>query len=188
MVDLKSQYQKIKNEVDKAVIEVMENASFINGPAVKEFCDDLAVFSGSNFVIPCANGTDAIQVAMMAMDLQPGDEVIVPVWTYVATAEVIALLKLKPVFAEVNPNTFCIDVDQLEKKISPKTKAIVPVHLYGQCSDMEPIMKIATKYNVYVIEDTAQAIGAVYTFSDGTKKQAGTIGHVGRLLFFLQKI
>jgi UDP-2-acetamido-2-deoxy-ribo-hexuluronate aminotransferase len=187
MVDLKSQYQKIKQEVDKAVIEVMENASFINGPAVKEFCDDLAVFSGSNFVIPCANGTDAIQVAMMAMNLQPGDEVIVPVWTYVATAEVIALLKLKPVFAEVDPHTFCIDVAQLEKKISPKTKAIVPVHLYGQCADMEPIMKVAAKHNLYVIEDTAQAIGAVYTFSDGTKKQAGTIGHVGTTSFFPSK-
>ncbi len=187
MVDLKSQYQKIKQEVDKAVIEVMENASFINGPAVKEFCDDLAIFSSSKFVIPCANGTDAIQVAMMAMDLQPGDEVIVPVWTYVATAEVIALLKLKPVFAEVDPNTFCIDVAQLEKKISPKTKAIVPVHLYGQCADMEPIMNLASKHNLFVIEDTAQAIGAVYTFSDGTKKQAGTIGHVGTTSFFPSK-
>lgn len=187
MVDLKSQYQKIKLEVDKAVIEVMETAAFINGPAVKEFTEDLAKFSGSKFVIPCANGTDAIQVAMMAMDLQPGDEVIVPVWTYVATAEVIALLKLKPVFAEVDPNTFCIDVSLLEKKITPKTKAIVPVHLYGQCADMEPIMKIASKYNLFVIEDTAQAIGAVYTFSDGTKKQAGTIGHVGTTSFFPSK-
>ena len=187
MVDLKSQYQKIKSEVDKAVIEVIETAAFINGPAVKEFCDDLSNFSGSKFVIPCANGTDAIQIAMMAMDLQPGDEVIVPVWTYVATAEVIALLKLKPVFAEVAPHTFCIDANQLEKKISPKTKAIVPVHLYGQCADMEPIMKIASKYNLFVIEDTAQAIGAVYTFSDGTKKQAGTIGHVGTTSFFPSK-
>lgn len=187
MVDLKSQYQKIKSEVDQAVIGVMEAATFINGPAVKEFCDDLASFSGSKYIIPCANGTDAIQVAMMAMDLQPGDEVIVPVWTYVATAEVIALLKLKPVFAEVDPRTFCLDVNQLESKISPITKAIVPVHLYGQCADMEPIMKLAAKHNLFVIEDTAQAIGAVYTFSDGTKKQAGTIGHVGTTSFFPSK-
>jgi UDP-2-acetamido-2-deoxy-ribo-hexuluronate aminotransferase len=187
MVDLKSQYQKIKPEVNKAVLDIMETATFINGPAVREFCDDLAIFSGSKCVIPCANGTDAIQVAMMAMDLQPGDEVIVPVWTYVATAEVIALLKLKPVFAEVDPKTFCLDVNLLEKKISPKTKAIVPVHLYGQCADMEPIMHLAAKYNLYVIEDTAQAIGAVYTFSDGNKKQAGTIGHVGTTSFFPSK-
>jgi dTDP-4-amino-4,6-dideoxygalactose transaminase len=187
MVDLKSQYQKIKQEVDKAVIEVMETAAFINGPAVKEFTEDLAKFSGSKFVIPCANGTDAIQVAMMAMDLQPDDEVIVPVWTYVATAEVIALLRLKPVFIEVDPQTFCIDVHQIESLITPRTKAIVPVHLYGQCADMEPIMSIATKHNLYVIEDTAQAIGAVYTFSDGSKKQAGTIGHAGTTSFFPSK-
>lgn len=187
MVDLKSQYQKIKQEVDAAVISVMENATFINGPAVKEFCEDLAVFSGSKYVIPCANGTDAIQVAMMALDLQPGDEVIVPVWTYVATAEVIALLRLKPVFIEVHPDTFCIDVNQLENKISPKTKAIVPVHLYGQCADMEPLMALAEKHGIYVIEDTAQAIGAVYTFADGSQKQAGTIGHVGTTSFFPSK-
>lgn len=187
MVDLKSQYQKIKKDVDQAVIDVMENATFINGPAVKEFCDDLAQFSGSKFVIPCANGTDAIQVAMMAMDLKPGDEVIVPVWTYVATAEVIALLKLKPVFAEVDPTTFCLDVSQIEGKITPRTKAIVPVHLYGQCADMEPIMHLAKKYNLFVIEDTAQAIGAVYTFSDGAQRQAGTIGHVGTTSFFPSK-
>jgi len=187
MVDLKSQYQKIKQEVDKAVIDVMESAAFINGPAVKEFCDALANFSGSKFVIPCANGTDAIQVAMMAMDLKPGDEVIVPVWTYVATAEVIALLKLKPVFAEVHPDTFCLDAKLLENKITSKTKAIVPVHLYGQCADMEPIMEIAHRHNIFVIEDTAQAIGSVYTFSDGTKKQAGTIGHVGTTSFFPSK-
>lgn len=187
MVDLKGQYQKIKSEVDKAVIDVLESAAFINGPAVKEFTEELAKFSGSKYVLPCANGTDAIQVAMMAMDLQPGDEVIVPVWTYVATAEVIALLKLTPVFIEVNKETFCLDANLLESKITSKTKAIVPVHLYGQCADMEAIMKIATKHNLYVIEDTAQAIGAVYTFSDGTQKQAGTIGHVGTTSFFPSK-
>jgi len=187
MVDLKSQYQKIKQEADKAVIEVMETAAFINGPAVKEFAEDLAKFSGSKFVLPCANGTDAIQVAMMAMDLQLGDEVIVPVWTYVATAEVIALLHLKPVFIEVDPQTFCIDVNLIESLITDKTRVIVPVHLYGQCADMEPIMKIAARHNLYVIEDTAQAIGAEYTFSDGSKKQAGTIGHVGTTSFFPSK-
>lgn len=187
MVDLKGQYKKIKQEVDQAVIDVFDSAAFIHGPGVKKFADELAEFSGSKFVIPCANGTDAIQIAMMAMDLQPGDEVIVPVWTYVATAEVIALLKLTPVFVEVNKDTFCIDVNLLEAKITSNTKAIVPVHLYGQCADMEAIMNIAKKYNLYVIEDTAQAIGAIYTFSDGTKKQAGTIGHVGTTSFFPSK-
>lgn len=187
MVDLKGQYKKIKTEVDKAVIDVFENATFINGPGVKQFAEELAAFSGAKHVIPCANGTDAIQVAMMAMDLQPGDEVIVPVWTYVATAEVIALLKLTPVFIEVNKDTFCLDANLLESKITSKTRAIVPVHLYGQCADMEPILKIADKYNLFVIEDTAQAIGAVYTFSDGTKKQAGTMGHVGTTSFFPSK-
>ena len=187
MVDLKGQYKKIKSEVDAAVIDVFENAAFINGPGVKEFTDALASFSGAKHVIPCANGTDAIQIAMMAMDLQPGDEVIVPVWTYVATAEVIALLKLKPVFIEVNKDSFCIDVELLESKITNKTKAIVPVHLYGQCVDMEPLLKIAAKHNLFVIEDTAQAIGAYYTFSDGTKKQAGTMGHVGTTSFFPSK-
>ena len=187
MVDLKSQYKKIKKEVDAAVIDVFENAAFINGPGVKQFTDELANFSGAKHVIPCANGTDAIQVAMMAMDLQPGDEVIVPVWTYVATAEVISLLKLTPVFVEVNKDTFCIDANLLESKITSKTKAIVPVHLYGQCADMEPILNIAKKHNLFVIEDTAQAIGAVYTFADGTQKQAGTMGHVGTTSFFPSK-
>lgn len=187
MVDLKSQYLKIKTEVDKAVIEVMETCAFINGPGVSQFARELEAFSGANYVIPCANGTDAIQVALMALDCQPGDEVIVPVWTYVATAEVIALLKLTPVFIEVDKDTFCIDVNLLESKITPKTKAIVPVHLYGQCADMEAIMKIANKHNIFVVEDTAQAIGANYTFSDGTTKQAGTIGHIGTTSFFPSK-
>lgn len=187
MVDLKSQYQKIKQEVDAAVIQVMESAVFINGPEVKEFTQELADFTNSKYIVPCANGTDAIQIAMMALNLQPGDEVLVPVWTYVATAEVIALLRLTPVFVEVCPKTFCIDTTNLESKITPKSKAIVPVHLYGQCADMEAIMTIANKHQLYVIEDTAQAIGAIYTFSDGTKKQAGTIGHIGTTSFFPSK-
>lgn len=187
MVDLQGQYRKIKAEVDRAVIDVMETCAYINGPAVKQFAEELSMFSGAKYVIPCANGTDAIQIAMMAMDLQPGDEVIVPVWTYVATAEVIALLKLVPVFIEVDQDHFCLNADLLESKITSKTKAIVPVHLYGQCADMEAIMRIANQYNLYVIEDTAQAIGAEYRFSDGTKKQAGTIGHVGTTSFFPSK-
>jgi UDP-2-acetamido-2-deoxy-ribo-hexuluronate aminotransferase len=187
MVDLKSQYKKIKAEVDAAVINVLETAAFINGPGVKSFCEELASFTGSKYIIPCANGTDAIQVALMALDAKPGDEVIVPVWTYVATAEVIALLQLTPVFIEVDKDTFCLDSKLLEAKITPKTKAIVPVHLYGQCADMEAIMTIANKHNISVIEDTAQAIGAIYTFSDGTQKQAGTIGHIGTTSFFPSK-
>ena len=163
MVDLKVQYQNIKAEVDAALQNVMNNTAFINGPEVKAFQEELQSYLGVKHVIPCANGTDALQIAMMALDLQPGDEVITASFTYVATAEVIALLKLKPVLVDVDPHTFNIDPAALEKAITPKTKAIVPVHLFGQCADMDPILEIARKHNLYVIEDTAQAIGAKYT-------------------------
>ncbi|MGB4399123.1 MAG: DegT/DnrJ/EryC1/StrS family aminotransferase, partial [Daejeonella sp.] len=187
MVDLKGQYAKIKSEVDQAIQEVIDTTAFINGPQVKKFSDDLAQYLGAEHVIPCANGTDALQIALMALNLQPGDEVIVPCFTYVATAEVIALLKLKPVMVEVDPETFNITADIFEKAITSKTRAVVPVHLFGQCADMEPIMKVAKRHNIFVIEDTAQAIGADYTFSDGSVKKAGTIGHIGTTSFFPSK-
>jgi dTDP-4-amino-4,6-dideoxygalactose transaminase len=187
MVDLIGQYNKIQQEVDEAVINVIRSSAYINGPEVKAFQKELEDYLGANHVIPCANGTDALQVAMMALGLQPGDEVITASFTYVATAEVIALLKLKPVLVDVDPVTFNIDVDALEAAITPNTKAIVPVHLFGQCADMEKIMQVAEKHNLYVIEDTAQAIGADYTFSDGTVKKAGTIGTIGCTSFFPSK-
>jgi dTDP-4-amino-4,6-dideoxygalactose transaminase len=187
MVDLKSQYHQIKDQIDLAVIECIESTAFINGPAVKEFQTDLELYLGVKHVIPCANGTDSLQIAMMALELQPGDEVICPAFTYVATAEVIGLLGLTPVMVEVDPNTFNITAEHIEKAITPKTKAIVPVHLYGQCCDMEPIMQLASKYNLFVIEDNAQAIGADYTFSDGSKTKTGTIGHIGSTSFFPSK-
>lgn len=187
MVDLKGQYQKIKSEVDKAIQEVIDNTAFINGPAVKEFQSDLEKYLGVKHVIPCANGTDALQIAMMALDLKPGDEVITANFTYVATAEVIGLLGLKPVLVDVYPDTFDINIEAIEKNITPKTKAIVPVHLFGQCADMERIMTLAKKYNLFVIEDVAQAIGADYTFSDGKKAKAGTIGTIGCTSFFPSK-
>ncbi len=187
MVDLHSQYHRIKPGIDAAIFEVLESTKFIKGPQVEEFANNLAKYTGAGYVIPCANGTDALQIAMMALNLKPGDEVITATFTYAATAEVIALLGLKPVLVEVNPNTFCIDPSSIEAAITSKTKAIVPVHLFGQCADMERIMAISKKYNLYVIEDTAQAIGAYYTFSDGTKKQAGTIGHIGTTSFFPSK-
>jgi dTDP-4-amino-4,6-dideoxygalactose transaminase len=187
MVDLKGQYNKIKSEVDTEIQKVIENTSFINGPKVKEFSENLSQYLGGISVVPCANGTDALQIALMALELTPGDEVILPVHTYVATAEVIALLKLKPVFVDVHPDFFTIDVRQIESKITKNTKVIVPVHLYGQCADMEPIMNIANKYNLFVVEDTAQAIGAEYSFSDGRKFMAGTIGDIGTTSFFPSK-
>ncbi len=187
MVDLKSQYEKIKPEIDKAVLDVIASTAFINGPEVKSFQADLEKYLKIKHVIPCANGTDALQIAMMALGLQPGDEVITASFTYVATAEVIALLRLEPVLVEVNPDTFTIDPAAIEKAITPKTKAIVPVHLYGQCADMEAIMSIAKKHNIYVIEDTAQAIGAEYKFKNGTTAKAGTIGTVGCTSFFPSK-
>jgi len=187
MVDLKGQYIKIKQEVDKGIQEVIENTAFINGPAVKEFQADLEQYLGVKHVIPCANGTDALQIAMMALDLKPGDEVITANFTYVATAEVIGLLGLTPVLVDVYPDTFTIDVAAIEKAITPKTKAIVPVHLYGQCAEMQAIMDLAKKHHLYVIEDVAQAIGADYIMADGIKRKAGTIGTIGCTSFFPSK-
>jgi dTDP-4-amino-4,6-dideoxygalactose transaminase len=187
MVDLKGQYQKIKTEVDAAMNEVISSTSFINGPAVKEFQSDFETYLNIKHVIPCANGTDALQIAMMALDLKQGDEVITANFTYVATAEVIGLLGLSPVLVEVNQDTFNIDIDSIERNITSKTKAIVPVHLFGQCADMERIMAIAKKHNLFVIEDTAQAIGADYSFSDGRNFKAGTIGTIGCTSFFPSK-
>jgi len=187
MVDTKTQYQKIKTEVDKAVLDVMESSAFINGKPVQDFAANLSAYLGVKHTIPCANGTDALQIAMMALGFQPGDEVITPSFTYIATTEVIALLKLTPVFVEVDPKTFCIDPAALEAAITPKTKAIVPVHLYGHAAPMEEIMAIATRHNLYVIEDNAQAIGCDYTFSGGTKKKTGTIGHIGATSFYPSK-
>ncbi|MFY0253642.1 DegT/DnrJ/EryC1/StrS family aminotransferase [Chitinophaga sp. 30R24] len=187
MVDLKRQYTKIKPQVDAAIEEVLESAAFINGGAVQQFTGELQTYLGIKHVIPCANGTDALQIAMMALGLEPGDEVITPSFTFIATAEVIALLRLKPVFVDVDPQTYCLDVAAVEKAITPKTKAIVPVHLYGHVTDMEPLMAVAAKHNLYVIEDNAQAIGADYTFKDGSKRKAGTIGHIGCTSFFPSK-
>ncbi len=187
MVDLKSQYQKIKTEVDAGIQEVLNTTAFINGPAVKEFQADFETYLNVKHVIPCANGTDALQIAMMALDLKSGDEVITASFTYVATAEVIGLLGLTPVLVDVYENTFDINIEAIEKAITPKTKAIVPVHLFGQCADMERIMILAKKHNLYIIEDVAQAIGADYTFSDGKKAKAGTIGTIGCTSFFPSK-
>ncbi len=187
MVDLRGQYLKIKDEIDERIQQVFETTSFINGPAVHTFQANLEKYLGVANVIPCANGTDALQIALMALDLEPGDEVIVPSFTYVATAEVIGLLRLKPVMVEVDPNTFNVTAEIIEKAITPKTKAVVPVHLFGQACDMEPIMDVARRHGIYVIEDNAQAIGADYTFSDGTVKKAGTIGDIGTTSFFPAK-
>jgi dTDP-4-amino-4,6-dideoxygalactose transaminase len=187
MVDTKTQYQKIKNEVDNAVLDVMNSSVFIGGAAVKEFSQNLGKYLQAKHVIPCANGTDALQIALMSLNLQPGDEVITPSFTFIATTEVIALLKLTPVFVDVDKNTFCIDPAEIEKAITPKTKAIVPVHLYGQCANMEAIMQIAAKHNLFVVEDNAQAIGANFTFNDGSIKKSGTIGHIGCTSFYPSK-
>jgi UDP-2-acetamido-2-deoxy-ribo-hexuluronate aminotransferase len=187
MVDLVGQFEAIKEEILTGIERVCTTASYINGPDVKEFAENLKSYTGSKHIIPCANGTDAIQVALMALGLAPGDEVIVPTWTYVASAEVIALLGLKPVFIDADSEQYNIDINQLESAMNPKVKAIVPVHLYGQCCDMEPILSFAKKYNLFVIEDNAQAIGAYYTFSDGTQMQAGTMGHIGTTSFYPAK-
>lgn len=187
MVDLKGQYNKIKEEIDAAVKKTIGDASFINGPEVTTFTKNLSAYLGGANVITCANGTDALQIAMMALGLKPGDEVIVPAFTYVATAEVIGLLNLKPIMVDVDPFHFNITRANIEQAIGPKTKAIVPVHLFGQCAEMEPILELAKEKGLYVIEDTAQATGAIYTFSDSTKKHAGTMGHVGCTSFFPSK-
>ncbi|MFZ4056724.1 MAG: DegT/DnrJ/EryC1/StrS family aminotransferase [Ferruginibacter sp.] len=187
MVDTKNQYLKIKQEVDNAVLDVLNSALFIGGKVVNDFATNLAAYNQVQHVIPCANGTDALQIAMMALDLQPGDEIITPSFTYIATVEAAALLKLQPVFVEVDKATFCLDPEAVEKAITPKTKAIVPVHLYGHSADMEKIMAIAAKYNLYVIEDNAQAIGCDYTFSDGRVAKTGSIGHIGCTSFYPSK-
>lgn len=187
MVDLVGQYLRIKPEVDAALDRVMGTAAFINGPEVKEFEKELAAYQGSKHVIACANGTDALQIAMMALDLKPGDEVITASFTFVATVEVVGLLGITPVFADVLPGSFNLDPADIERKITPKTKAIVPVHLFGQTADMEAIMAIAQKHDLYVIEDNAQAIGGNYTFSNGTRKKSGTIGHIASTSFFPSK-
>jgi UDP-2-acetamido-2-deoxy-ribo-hexuluronate aminotransferase len=187
MVDLKTQYLHIKDAVDTAVLSCIASTAFINGPAVKAFQSELEAYLGVKHVIPCANGTDALQIAMMALGLQPGDEVIVPSFTYVATAEVIALLGLTPVMIDVCPETFNITAALVAPAITERTRAIVPVHLFGQAADMEGIMALAKAHNLYVIEDNAQAIGADYTFSDGTIAKTGAIGHVGCTSFFPSK-
>lgn len=187
MVDTRGQYEKIQTEIDEAVLNVIRSSQFIGGPEVNSFQQELASYLDVKNVIACANGTDALQIAMMALGLKPGDEVITANFTYVATAEVIALLGLKPVLVDVHPDTFDIDINAIERAITPHTKAIVPVHLFGQCADMEKIMSLAKKYNLFVIEDVAQAIGADYTFSDGSKKKAGTIGTIGCTSFYPSK-
>ena len=187
MVDLKGQYLKIKDEVDAGIQNVIDNTAFINGPIVKEFAQHLSEYMGGCFVTTCANGTDALQIALMALELKPGDEVIVPAFTYVASAEVIGLLGLTPVMVDVDYETFNVTVDNIRKALSPKTKAIIPVHLFGQSCDMEPILAFAREQNLYVIEDNAQAIGAEYTFSDGHRAKTGTMGTIGCTSFFPSK-
>lgn len=187
MVDLKGQYQDIKHLVDNAIQKVIDEASFINGPKVKEFQTNLENYLGVKHVIPCANGTDALQIAMMGVGLKPGDEVITADFTFAATVEVIALLGLSPVLVDVDPNNFNIDIECIKKAITPRTRAIVPVHLFGQCANMEAILKIAKDNNLFVIEDNAQAIGANYSFSDGSKAKAGTLGDVASTSFFPSK-
>ncbi|RMZ59797.1 DegT/DnrJ/EryC1/StrS family aminotransferase [Chryseobacterium nematophagum] len=187
MVDLQSQYYKIKNEVDNAVLNVMDSAAFINGPEVKSFQNELESYLDVKHVIPCANGTDALQIALMALDLKEGDEIITADFTFAATVEVIHLLKLKSVLVDVDYDTFTISIEEIRKAITPRTKAIIPVHLFGQCANMEEILKIAEEYSLYVIEDNAQAIGSDYIFSDGTTRKAGTMATVGTTSFFPSK-
>ena len=187
MVDLKGQYMKIKKEVDTAIQEVIDNAAFINGPTVKEFIRDMNCYMDGCHVIPCGNGTDALQIALMSLGLKPGDEVIVPAFTYVASAEVIGLLGLTPVMVDVDYDTFNVTVENIKEGLSDKTRAIIPVHLFGQSCDMEQISEFAKEHNLYVIEDNAQAIGAEYTFADGHKEKTGTMGTIGCTSFFPSK-
>ena len=187
MVDTKTQYLNIKGAVDAAIGEVLDSASYINGKWVTEFAKELGAYQGDVHTIPCANGTDALQIALMALGLEPGDEVITPSFTYIATTEVVALLRLKPVFVEVDPDTFCMHPEALRKAITPKTKAIVPVHLYGHSAPMEEILQIAREHNLRVVEDNAQAIGCSYTFSDGSTQKTGTMGDVGTTSFYPSK-
>jgi len=187
MVDLQGQYANLKDEMDAALREVISSARFVRGPEVTAFEEELASYTGASHVVSCASGTDALQLALMALGLQPGDEVITVPFTFVSTVEVIALLGLKPVFVDVRPDTFCMDVTQVESAITPRTKAIIPVHLFGQCVDMEPLMDIAKRYSLYVVEDACQAIGAQVRFSDGCVPKAGTMGHIGCTSFFPSK-
>ncbi len=187
MVDLQTQYEHIKPEVDAAIQEVLNSCYFVGGGPVKEFACELSGYLGAKDVIPCGNGTDALQIALMALGLKPGDEVITTPFTFVATAEVIALLQLKPVFVDIHPDTFNIDETKIEEAITSKTRCIIPVHLFGQVANMEAIMNIAKQHNLFVVEDNAQAIGADYTFSDGRRQKAGTIGHIGCTSFFPSK-
>ena len=187
MVDLKGQYEQIKEEVNRSILETIESTLFINGPKVKSFQDHLEKYLGVKHVIPCANGTDALQIALMSLDLKPGDEVITSNFTFAATVEVISLLGLTPILVDVDPKTFNINIPSIEKAIGPKTKAIIPVHLFGQVADMAEILALAEENNIYVIEDNAQSIGANYTFSDGSKKKTGTLGHIGTTSFFPSK-
>jgi len=187
MVDLKSQYKNIKTEIDAAIQGVIDSSQFIKGQDVTLLQSELASYLGVKHVIACGNGTDALQIALMALGLKPGDEVITTDFTFIATVEVVALLGLKPVLVDVDPKTFCINADKIEEKITPQTKAIVPVHLFGQCADMQKIMDIANRHNLFVVEDTAQALGADFSFDDGKKLKAGTIGHVGCTSFFPSK-
>ncbi len=187
MVDLKRQYQKIKPEVDTAIQRVIDNTAFIAGEDVKLLAKELAAYLGVNHVIPCANGTDALQIALMALGLKPGDEVITPSFTYIATVEVMALLRLQPVFVDVDPDTFTVNIEEIRKAITPKTKAIVPVHLYGQTADMEALLAISKEFNIPLVEDTAQAIGGHYTFADGSTAKTGTMGTIGTTSFFPSK-
>lgn len=187
MVDLQRQYQKIKPEMDAAIQAVIDSAAFVKGPQVEQFARHLESYTGAKHVIPVANGTEALQIALMALGLRPGDEVITPTFTFIATAEVVALLGLTPVVVDVDWGTMNMSVDAVKRAITPKTKAIVPVHLFGQCADMEPLLALAREHNLYVVEDTAQAIGARYTFSDGLTAQAGTMGEIGCTSFFPSK-
>lgn len=187
MVDLKGQYEKIKERVDSSIMNVIETTAFVNGPEVHEFQKELEEYLDVKHVIPCANGTDALQIAMMGLGLKPGDEVITADFTFAATVEVIALLQLTPVLVDVDPINFNIDVEAIKKAITPKTKAIVPVHLFGLAANMDEIMAIAIEHNLYVIEDNAQGIGADFTSKDGTKRKTGTIGHVSSTSFFPSK-
>jgi len=187
MVDLQSQYYKIKNDVDNAVLNVMDSAAFINGPEVKSFQNEMETYLDVKHVIPCANGTDALQIALMGLDLQEGDEVITADFTFAATVEVIHLLKLKSILVDVDYDTFTISTEAIKKAITPKTKAIIPVHIFGQCANMEEILKIAEEHNLFVIEDNAQAIGSQYTFSSGEVRHAGTMSTVGTTSFFPSK-
>lgn len=187
MVDLKGQYEGIKTEVNEAIAEILDSSAFINGPHVQAFQNELQDYLGVKHVIPCANGTDALQICMMGLGLKPGDEVITADFTFAATVEVIGLLQLTPVLVDVRQDTFNIDVEAIERAITPKTKAIVPVHLFGQCADMDAIMELAKKHNLYVIEDNAQAIGGSYFSKDGSKQKAGTMGHIGATSFFPSK-